>query len=182
MRSAAALCLAALLAGCQALQENAAAYRRAHDVPPGSTLELQRPLEIPARRRNVYIQNGELATYWHVNQYYPYCELILRHSSDAARTLQPGEFLVTRARRIVDMNAGLAPRLVAVSVNGGDDNGPSPWLYALEMYVQSERNPDVERLICGSLQDPTIADYPTVDEIREGLGGLFTLRLRTSDQ
>lgn len=175
------------LAGCQALEENRAAYSRLHDIPAGSTLELHAPVEIPADKRNVYIQNGEHVAYWHLDQWYPYCELILRGLPAHERQVHPDTFVIERSQRYYDMHGDVrAPMLAGLGVgfefgvgaaNGGDDGGPSPWLYITELQLRSQRNPAVEKLLCGHLQDPPLAEYLTIDQVRKAMGDLFTLHL-----
>lgn len=172
----------ALLGGCQALERNAAAYSRSHDVPAGSRVVLQRPLKMPVGRRSLHIQHGEVTRYRSLNIYDGYCELELKTLSDTPRVIKPDTFTVTRFHQQIDytqssMRAAPAPRLVAMGGGGADvegDMGDIP--FQSVMRLRSPRQPDVKRLTCNIWATPSEGDYLTVKEMQDTLKGVFTIR------
>ena len=60
----------------------------------------------------------------------------------------------------------------------GNGNGESRQMYLYFMGLKSEKQPNVTFFVCGgALDDPAMADYPTLQEIRIAVGDYATLNL-----
>jgi hypothetical protein len=173
---------ALLVTGCQTVSYQGNENSPYYVVPAGSRLVLEHELTIPGNRAAVYIQGGQLSSYWNVNPYYPYCKFELRAPGDTAQKVQPGEFIVTRAYQETPLTVRNAPqrfdgavRLVRVSAE--DSEGVSATVFATTMRLRSERQPQVSRMTCAQWGYPPQDGHLSIAEIRKTLAGLFTLRL-----
>ncbi|SDF50336.1 hypothetical protein SAMN05216241_101297 [Limimonas halophila] len=175
-RAAAICALAALLAACA----------RAPDRPPplaaGATLILEKAVSVPAGRRFVWLQKGEVKLRRHV-RLSPYCQLHLRGSADTAREIAPGRFTVAWLRE--DFQAAAAPdgmQLAGIGFGDGGGVGGDPLSISNElvMGLEAEAQPKVDRLICG--QHQAVGPYlpPTVEQINAALGGYGRLDTTTA--
>jgi hypothetical protein len=72
-----------------------------------------------------------------------------------------------------------------VLVGGGGDgggNGEIRIMYLYFMALHSERQPDVTYFVCGgAMVQPSLAAYPSVQEIRNAIGDYATLILPGDD-
>jgi hypothetical protein len=65
---------------------------------------------------------------------------------------------------------------------GGDDTGPTRYYYKTEMFLRSERQPNVLMMTCQHAWDTGTSSFeyqrpPTVAEMRQAMGAYFTLKL-----
>jgi hypothetical protein len=166
-----------LLNACQSIANQRAQYERVYGVPVGSKAMLNQDLQVPAHKARVYIQGGRAIAFSELNQYYPHCIVEMSVPKNIPQVISVDIFDIYKVVRSVDMTAGAGGVVfAALALNGGDD-GPSPQFYGTEMFLKSKTQPDVVKLTCGHMEDPTIAEYLTVTEIKNALGGVFTLEL-----
>jgi hypothetical protein len=165
MRNLALPCLAILISACQTGSGHY--YNRGPDI---SRAVLNTVVTIRADRASEYIQNGEISARNKVSEYYPHCIFELRTVADTARTIQPETFTVTGIRRDHFM-AGFRKHMVA-GVGGGDYNLV---MSTTVISLHSDRQSDVFRLSCQQLDEPYLARHVSLQQMREALGGLFTL-------
>lgn len=145
--------------------------------PGTSTLTLNHTIVVAPNQTAVFFQNGQQV--YAANQYYPYCRLELNKRQPAPQTLEPDTFVITETRLVSGLFAGISPvRLSAsLSIFNSGEGKPSPITYGVEMDLQSSKQPQVKRLMCGHLQDPNIeARYPSIDQVGTSLGNLMTFR------
>jgi hypothetical protein len=169
--------LALLLTGCQFPPQHGG-NSTTFNVPGGSTLTLNQALTIPPHSLKIYIQNGRLG--FGPNEYYPFCKFELRQLKDTSQVVQPGAFEIYQTRRASGLMAGIPRRTRLAGLESFDieDGKPSPVLYSIQLFLRSATQPDVYKLSCGHLQDPGFtARYPSLQEIREALGNVFTLQV-----
>lgn len=92
------LSVALLLAGCATSGERAATPRFLHQVPAGTLLSLEKPVQFPAGNLRVYFQDGKLYQnagilgFLGVNRYRAHCALELRQKPAADLELTPRQF------------------------------------------------------------------------------------------
>lgn len=186
--------LAILLAACQSVTPDPSSPF--YLPPAGSKLTLNQGFVMPPRELKIFVQDGRLV--YAANQYYPFCRFELRDLKDTAREIKPDEFDIVGVSRQTGVFAALdqfdkRTLLASIGVIGGYggigvgiggpgigifDGKPSPIVYGIRMDLSSPRQPEVFRMTCGHLQDPNIsAKYLSIDEIRQALGNVFTLRL-----
>lgn len=172
--------LAAVLTGCQTLEDSNAAY---HQISEGSTLVLNQQLLIPAGSARISIQHGEVRPHGLVNEFYPYCEFEVRQVKPTAQAVEPDEFLIHRVKRRT-YDVGLSPGTVAslgLSIGFSGADGPRQTFYATVLYLHSEAQRNVLKLTCESNQRtfPGViyARHLTVRDIKQALEPMLTLRM-----
>lgn len=138
-------------------------------LPFLTTVTLNEAFHIRPDRANEYIQNGEIKPYNKIVEYYPHCFFELRSVSESKRTVSPETFMVTGISRDRFM-AGF--RKIMVAGGGGDYN---PVMSTTQISLHSDTQPDVFRLSCRQLDEPHLARHVSLQQMRETLGGLFTL-------
>jgi len=132
------------------------------------TVTLNREFTIRADRASEYIQDGQIKPYDKISEYYPHCIFGLREISASARTVKPDSFSVQRVHTDQFISGFLE-----IMVAGGDDFGHI--MSTTYFYLHSERQPEVFRLSCQQLDASFEARQPTLDEMQQTLGELFTL-------
>ncbi|MDD4880469.1 MAG: hypothetical protein PHX10_02735 [Gallionellaceae bacterium] len=172
--------LPALLGACadQPGREPGSQY---YAYPAGLTVSLERALAIPPGEATVRLQYGHTVARNGVQETDPYCILELGTVSDAAQTVPPGSFRITRSQRRVEAFSGM-PVMFAPLFGGGigEDGGPSQIYYITEFRLHSDAQPDVRSLTCQHDQGTGGVGIPrhlTLAEMRQALGGYFVLDL-----
>ena len=145
-------------------------YPTGPTAPPAlTTVTLNEAFHIRPDRANEYIQYGEIKPYNKIVEYYPHCFFELRSVSESARIVSPETFMVTGISRDRFM-AGF--RKLMVAGFGGDYN---PVMSTTQISLHSDTQPEVFRLSCQQLDEPYLARHVSLQQMRETLGGLFTL-------
>jgi hypothetical protein len=143
-------------------------------VPAGSWLLLKQPLTIPGGSTGIRLQGGQVRDPKDINEWHPNCRLEVRTLSDAARTVGPGRFEVTRVRREVAVAAGSREGyLRRVSENGA----PTYFVFRTTLDLRSTLQPDVAWLTCQQWGEPALGRDLSIREIRVALGDIITLEL-----
>jgi len=116
-----------------------------------------------------------------LNRYYPHCKFETWQMQDSEKTVEPDTFVIHKvvrwddyAMQPIQMASSRVSAGIGVHLNGSD---PSPINTAMEMFLHSERQPDVYRLICSQWEDATEANHVTINQIRHALGDTFSLQL-----
>lgn len=166
------------LAGCGSLQSTdpASPY---YTYSTGWTVQLERPLTIPAAAATVRLQYGRIVPRNSVQEHDPFCIVELETVRDTAQTLHPGRFEVRRVTRRVDpvSAAALTP---FVSTRLIDDDGDPTFLYFVtEFRLRDPVQPALRGMRCAWNQmapgNRYLMRHLTVAEIRSALGGWMTL-------
>ena len=150
-------------------------------VPLQSTLILHQPLTIPAQKVSLWFQDGEKMLANDLDRYYPHCKFETLQMQSSEKTVQPDSFVIYRVVRWDDY--AMQPMQLAANrfsvglttVHG--DGGPSHLNTTTEMFLRSERQPDVYRLVCSQWEEASEANHVTINQIRRTLGDTFTLKL-----
>lgn len=184
MRNATTAMLGAALfvTGCQTVSYQGNENSPFYVVPAGSRLVLERELTIPGDRAAVYIQGGQVSSYWSVNPYYPYCKFEVRFPKDTPQKIQPDDFAVTRAYQETPPMVRAEPqrfdgRARLVRVSAQDSGGVSATVFATTMWLRSDRQPDVSRMTCAQWGYPPLDGHLSIAQIRKTLAVVFTLKL-----
>jgi len=158
-----------LLVACQAL-ENPNLSNVFH-IPVGTVIDLHQDLAIPPDQAGVFIQGTRIGDRY---RYDATCRLEVRTVNTAVRTVQADRFTVMRVvrdwERFSQRDTGL--RRVRLM----DRDGPALLQFSTALYLHSDRQPEVFRLVCRHLQDS--AQQPrhlTTAEIRTVLKPVMTL-------
>jgi hypothetical protein len=152
-----------------------------YTAPPGSLLVLNRPLTIPARKGEIYIQGGRVhestgyVSFRGVDQYYPNCRLELRSRNPLPVIIEPEELVITR----VDRDDRFVSRRVMVAAADASPlmAGTDPMVMSTVFYLYSARQPGLWRLTCAHWEAAYEAEHLTLVQIRRTLGEVFTLKL-----
>lgn len=146
-------------------------------LPEDSTVVLEQPVTLPSPGVSVWIQDGKVGT--GRDRYQPACKLEMRTRPDQGRTVEPDTFRVTRVSRS-QMQVGLDTGLRRV-VLGDRDDGPTAFEMETHIYLESERQPEVYRLVCahwdGGVGSADFPEHLTINQIRGTLQGIFRLEL-----
>lgn len=146
-----------------------------YQVPAGSTLVLNAPLEIPSGEASVYIQDGEVTSYWSADKYEGHCKFEMWSIVDRPRMIEPDRFEVHKVRREREyVDSG--PERVLASEDGGE-GGPFVEIGKTLMYLRSAAQPDVYRMTCQRWDDFVDPVPMSIRDIRRTLGDRFSLEL-----
>lgn len=171
--------IAATLVGCQPVEVREDATGSWISIPPGSTLTLNKPIQVPQDRARVFFRGGRVGTSG--ANLGPSCGLEVRSlSRNGPQTVQAGTYRIERVERYWTQVARNEPagavRLRLASSEGG---GGSPMIQeGYHIYLRGGPDPNVMRLTClGMLDDMWRSRAITLYEIRSALGSLATLEL-----
>lgn len=160
MRLATFLLLPILLSACQSIPSDnpkSLSFR----VPPGSTLSLNKNLDIAEGNTHVMIQSGKLTTEKQRNNYVLACRINFRDFGP--RTIEPEIFNILRTE---------------------DDEGwvsrPNIYFYSTEIYLGSEKGTDIIKITCSTWAMPPSVNF-SYAEIEQALGGYFTFSFNFTD-
>lgn len=153
--------------------------------PEGVRLILNQPLEIPPDSATVRLQYGRVVARNGVQEQDPYCIFELSRVADGVQQVHPGEFSVIQVRRSMSTIASNGVRMsgfVQVGL-GSDSSGPTNYYYKTEFMLHSDAQPNVLEMTCQSNQNyAPVKRHLTLVEIRQALGGIFTLVLPPGSQ
>lgn len=158
-----------LLTACQVLE--VAGDARADRLPRGTPLDLHQNLTVPPDQAGVFIQGTRIGDRY---RYDAVCRLETRTVAATFRTVTADRFTVERVRQEWERFSQRESGLRRVGLFDGD--GPALLRFSTILYLRSERQPDVFRLVCSHLQDS--AQQPrhlTAAEIRTVLAPVMTL-------
>ena len=147
-----------------------------YPVPAGSKLILHQDLQIPPDSARVYLQYGQVVKAPSVSD--PYCRFEVNDVRPAAQTLRADEFVVRKTQMdtlYISMQGPLVLAAMQAMVSDGGGDVTLVWY----LWLDSPRQPNVRRLICGGMFDyPYRARRPSINEIRVQLGHIATLILK----
>lgn len=180
MKRGFALIFTLALAGCQSLSSYPVDSPW-YQPPPGSRWVLNQAVEIPPNSATLHFQFGKIVG--GVQEFEPNCVFELRTVKETPQRVEPDVFEVTKVRSgssIYRAARRSTPGLMQASW-GSDDTGSIRYYYKTEMFLRSEKQPDVLLLTCQHAWDTGSSfQYersPTVAEMRQALGSYFTLKL-----
>ncbi|MCG6867813.1 MAG: hypothetical protein LJE91_03525 [Gammaproteobacteria bacterium] len=143
------------------------------DAPPGSTLEMLKPVEIPANSWHVDFQGGEVSEANAVALYRPFCKLHIESNASGPQTVSPQLIQITGmshyqripAAAFASVNRGIQIASLQVTLGGGRDMD-----YITEIQLGGKTSPAVNRLICHNVDDALTGTYLTLAQINVVLG------------
>jgi len=143
-------------------------------VPAGSRIVLHQNLQISPDRARVYLQDGKIVR--GPSPFSPYCQFEVNDLLPAGQILKADEFVVRKTQMGEEFIASRSPFILAVS--GGGNAGSRDLLLVWHLWLESPRQPNVRRMICGGRFDtPYRARRPSINEIRTQLGDIATLKI-----
>ena len=131
-------------------------------IPKGSTLALNKDLEIPEYKTHATLQSGKLTTDRTMNDYQLNCRIDVKKFGP--RTITPEVFRIRR------------------SENGQEWISDKTGLmrYYTDIYLDSEKDTDVIKLTCQTQGDTSTRTF-SVSDMETALGDYFTFAFSTID-
>jgi hypothetical protein len=128
-------------------------------------------LTIPPDQAGVFVSGTPIGDRY---RYEAVCRLEVRTVDATFRTVTPDRFTVERVRQEWERFSQRESGLRRVGLFGRD--GPALLRFTTILYLRSDRQPDVFRLVCSHLQDSAQNPrYLTAAEIRTVLAPVMTL-------
>ena len=152
-----------------------------YTIPTGSRLALNHALEVPAGHWSLFFQDGE-AKIKSIDEYRPYCRLNLSSARPEPWTVEPDTFTIIRVDNEVDARKGTAASVASLRLTGGVLRDFALVDYMTRLHLRSREQRFVRRLSCGYRGEPGFFLFLNVAQIREALGGHFTLELTERPQ
>ena len=148
----------------------------------GWIVELLQNVVIPPGRTRVFFQGGRLL--YAVNEYEPHCQLRVRDISEQPQTVHADRFIIDKVfgsvGEIVSNDRVLlaAADATVIAGGGGNGNGEGRLIYFYFMGLHADKQPHVTYLVCGGAsEEPSLADYPAIQDIYTSMGDYATLIL-----
>ncbi len=168
--------LTLMLGGCSGLQsaDPASPY---YAYSTGWSLQLHRPLTIPADAATVRLQYGRVVPRNSVQEQDPFCVVELDTVRDVPQTLAPGRFAVRQVTRSV--STIMAARPAGFVRTGLGDEGEPTFLYYITAFrLHDPSQPDLRGMTCAWNQmapgNRALMRHLTLGEIRSALGDWMT--------
>ncbi|AFL75606.1 hypothetical protein [Thiocystis violascens] len=172
------ICLAALLLGaCQTLVRESVPGKWV-ELPPGSALRLNQPIQIPPGRTRAYLTSGRSSATD------ASCMIEVRRlDPDERQTIQAGRYGITRVQDYValvsvDRPPGAGGKVRFQLASHGDSGGSPMVRFGYHFWLDARQDPNLMRLTClGRHDEPAATRPPTLVEIQAVLGDQATLEL-----
>ena len=142
-----------LLSACQSMQSDDPSLL-SFKIPPGSTLALNKNIEITEGNTHAQFQHGKLTTEKRRSQYDLGCRLDFREFGP--RTVTPEIFNIERTEH-----------------NEGWISRPNIYFYSTEIYLSSDNDTDIIKLVCGNWATWPATNFSIAD-ITHTLGDYFS--------
>jgi hypothetical protein len=176
------IALLGLLSGCQT-NATRSPYATRGSIPAGSSIQLLKPLTIPAKDNQVFIQDGQATSSSGYNygydQYYPFCFFKTHRISKKPQTIHADSFTIQRVYYYETEFVQTKPVRVASLIPVtwiASETYVSPIVLLTVMELSSDKQPFVKKLVCGGGYDlPQFAKLPTIQQIHGVLGELGNL-------
>ena len=159
------------LSSCQWLM-NPQPYPPPYSVTIGSRITIHQDLPIDANEVTVVLQEGKVINRRNLKVRQPSCRFEVLTIKATPQTLYKD---VTEIIRFVHYTEYVSTGLIQfASLDGALANAASPTaeIYITEIYLRSQKQPDLFRLVCSHWEDPTHGDYLTMDSMSRALGTL----------
>ncbi|NEX21104.1 hypothetical protein G3480_12410 [Thiorhodococcus mannitoliphagus] len=170
------VCLAAALAGCKTLVRESVPGDWV-EVPPGSAVRFNRPIEISPGRARAFLTTGSALAEG------TSCAVEVRRiDHEKPQAVAAGTYQITRVQndlalvsKVDDPSRGAVRFQLA---GHGDSGGSQMVRFGYHFWLDDGQDPNLMRMTClGRLDDPAYTRPPTLEEIRAVLGDQATLEL-----
>jgi hypothetical protein len=149
--------------------------------PSGSLLVLNQDISVPPNQAGVYLQYGKIVPEKLINSYEANCKFEVRNVASNYRKVSPDEFVITKAQRetevVLSQPIQYASVRIGIGMGVGMDGGPMAEIYTTTYYLHSTKQPQVLYLTCQHWDEPTFGHYLKLDQIRQALGDIMTIRI-----
>ena len=160
MKLATFLLLPLIVSACQSVATDNPA-ELSFRVPPGSTLSLNKKIDIAEGNTHVMFQSGKITTEKQRNNYVVACRLNFR--GFGPRTIEPEVFNILRTAE-----------------DEGWESRPNIYFYSTEIHLSSEKGTDVIKMFCNTWAMPPSVNF-SYAELAETLGDYFTFSFNSPE-
>lgn len=143
-----------------------------------SVLILLKPITIPASFASIKIQFGNLSQGKQLDKYHANCNFELRKIVEHDVIVEPDTFTIYQVRYDETYVQNNYIRYASLADIGGDET-PMAIEYSTELYLKSDKQPDVFRMTCSHWEDPSFPQHLTLQQINSTLTGWFEIRNST---
>ena len=160
---------------CQSVDLSVGYY--ASPLHEGEEITFLHAVEIPSGYARAYLQGGRVMGYAAVDQYAPFCYILMRQPLPVAQTVHPGVFVIDKVYLLeTDVGRELPTRIAARGVLAHDD-GYGPIAFQTHMKFLRGEQPDVDSLVCsGAFAIPGEARPIRRVELQQVLGDIASVR------
>jgi hypothetical protein len=123
----------------------------------------------------VYIQNGKSIFYSEVKVWRPNCKFEIKTIKNTPQIIEPDSFKITRFNLDTDLVSNSVIQLASLGILSADSGGATAEIYVTEMFLYSEKQPDVLRLSCQYWEDPQDGNYLSLLQVKNTLGDIIQL-------
>ncbi len=169
------------LAGCRAYDPTLGYY--GNPLGPGAMLEVREEIRVPAGLARVYVQYGKAMGYGAIDQYAPFCYLLMREPLPVVQRIGPGILRVESVSLNETEVSRPRPLWLAAAGLFADSNGDGRGVIAYQSYMRiaADGQPDIYALVCsGAFAAPMEAQPMRLAELRQAFGDLAEIRVRAS--
>ena len=161
MKTPSVITVCLLVTACQSLHSNEPSSL-AFDIPDGSTLSLNKNLTVDKGNTHTVIQAGKIITEINKNRYDVSCRFEMK--AFGPRTVNPDTFEISRTE------------------DGQEQaSGHNIINYYTEVYLHSDHNSDIIKLLCSVWADRLDGSFP-VSEMQKALGNYFSFSFTKAKQ
>lgn len=127
----------------------------------------------------MFLQRGEVISKQRFDRYVPSCNFEVRTLSEQTRDITPEPFLITKVQRETAEIVQLVYPVMLAGLNfAGMDDGQPMVVRSVHLWIGTDLRPDVMRMTCrGAFGDPSDADPPSIEQMRQALGSYASLKL-----
>ena len=130
------------------------------EVKPGSILQLNKTITIPARSAGIRIQNGKIAE-GRINAWNTNCRFEVRDPAKTNQEIHPDDFTISQVG-------------VEYHINDASESQNM----RTNFYLKSDKQPQVSLLMCQAWFNPSDARHVMLSEVQQALGELITFQLK----
>ena len=163
--------LHSILSSCQSFID-LQAWPPPYSLPAGSTISINQPLVVAPNAVSIWVQYGKVVKRRDIEESYAHCRFELFTIQSLERTIQPDEVIIKKIVNTTDYVANDVVILASMVDVFGSSDSPMAAIHSTNIYLQSQKQPDLYRLICEHWEDPSSGTYLTIGQIQEALGDI----------
>ena len=175
--------LASILAACQSTPYPVTSPY--YQIPPGSRLILDRPIEIAPDSATTRLQFGKILGRSGVNEFEPMCVFEITTVAERVQRVEPDSFEITKVRRSESTHWAAAPSVPGLlKASWGWGGGMTRYYLKTEMFLHSAVQPQVLAMTCQRAWDSGSSVQTqrplTIAEMQQALGDVFRFQLASA--
>jgi len=167
-------CVTLVLSGCESFVK-LSALPPPYSLPAGSRLYINQDLTVDPNSVSVWIQFGKVVNRNDIDLDSANCHFELYTIKPVAQTIYKDDVVINRfvnSNEYVSKGPLMYASLAADAEDGG---GPMAQILRTEIYLKSEKQPDLYRLTCEVWDNLFNGAYLTMDQIQQTLDNIATL-------